>query len=90
KPTVYIPYGSDARRLPPGPTLDRLGLEAGRYLLYVSRLEPENNAHLVIDAYRRGGGLEGLGVPLVIVGDAPYATAYKAELERAAAAGPGV
>ena len=30
KPTVYIPYGSDARRLPPGETLARLGLEAGR------------------------------------------------------------
>ncbi len=88
--TVYIPYGSDPTRLPPGETLERLRLRAGRYLLYVSRLEPENNAHTVIDAYRRAGGLEGLGVPLVMVGDAPYATAYKADLETAAAATPGV
>ncbi len=90
KPTVYIPYGSDAQRLPPGETLARFGLEAGRYLLYVSRLEPENNAHTVIEAYRRAGGLDGLGAPLVVVGDAPYATEYKAGLEAAATATPGV
>ncbi len=59
KPTVYIPYGSDARRLPPGETLERLGLEAGRYLLYVSRLEPENHADTVVEAYRAAGGLAG-------------------------------
>jgi glycosyltransferase involved in cell wall biosynthesis len=88
--TIYIPYGSDARRLPPGATLERLGLRPGQYLLYVSRLEPENNAHVVIDAYVRAGGLAGLGVPLVVVGDAPYASEYKARLEAAAAATPGV
>lgn len=90
KSTIYIPYGSDARRLPPGETLTRLGLDPGRYLLYVSRLEPENNAHLAIDGFARAGGLRGLGVPLAIVGDAPYATAYKNSLEVAAAATPGV
>jgi glycosyltransferase involved in cell wall biosynthesis len=88
--TVFIPYGSDARRLEAGPTLARLGLEADRYIAYVSRLEPENNAALVIDAYRRAGGLATLGVPLVLVGDAPYATAYKQALEAAAADTPGV
>jgi glycosyltransferase involved in cell wall biosynthesis len=90
KQTVFIPYGSDARRIPPGQTLGRLRLEAGRYLLYVSRLEPENNAHIVIEGYRRAGGLAGLGVPLVLVGDAPYATEYKHQLARTAAATPGV
>lgn len=90
KRTVYIPYGADARRLDAGRTLDRFGLEPGRYVLYVSRLEPENNAHLVIEAFRRAGGRATLGVPLVVVGDAPYATDYKAALESAAAATPGV
>jgi glycosyltransferase involved in cell wall biosynthesis len=90
KRTVYIPYGTDARRLPPGETLARFGLTAGRYILYVSRLEPENNAHVAIDGYRRAGGLAKLGVPLVLVGDAPYASAYKASLERLAAETPGV
>jgi len=38
----------------------------------VSRLEPENNAHLVVDAFER------VETPkkLLIVGDAPYARAY--------------
>lgn len=90
KPTVYIPYGCDAGRVAPGPTMASLGLAPGGYLLYVSRLEPENNAHIVIEAYRRAGGLAGIGVPLLIVGDAPYATAYRTELEAAAAATPGV
>jgi glycosyltransferase involved in cell wall biosynthesis len=90
KPTVYIPYGSDARRLPPGPMLRSLGVEPDRYLLYVSRLEPENNAHTVIEGYRAAGGFKELGVPLVLVGDAPYATAYKARVEQLAAATPGI
>jgi glycosyltransferase involved in cell wall biosynthesis len=90
KATVYIPYGSDARTTPPGATLTRYALTADGYLLYVSRLEPENHAHTVIEGYRRAGGLAGLGVPLIIVGDAPYATDYKASLETSAAATPGV
>ena len=82
--TVYIPYGTDARRVPPGPTLDRLGIEPGRYLLYVSRLEPENHAHTVIEGYRVARQRGTVDAPLVLVGDAPYATGYKVNLERAA------
>ena len=88
--TPVIPYGSDSRRLGPGPALAHLGIEPGRYLLYVSRLEPENNADVAIEGYRMAGGLAALGVPLIVVGDAPYASAYKATLTRAAAATPGV
>ncbi len=88
--TVYIPYGSDAHRVSAGVTLGSYGLRQQAYLLYVSRLEPENNAHTVIEGYRRAGGLETLGVPLVIVGDAPYASDYKARLEAMASATPGV
>jgi len=80
KETVYIPYGTDAKIAVPGKALDEFGLIPNEYILYVSRLEPENNAHLVIEAYRRAGGLDKLGVPLVLVGDAPYATEYKRNL----------
>ena len=85
KATVYIPYGSDVERVAPGETLSRLGLEPGRYVLYVSRLEPENHALTVIEGYRAAGGRAALGGPLVLVGDAPYAGEYKAKLQRAAA-----
>jgi glycosyltransferase involved in cell wall biosynthesis len=46
----------------------------------VSRLEPENNALGVIEAYKKSNA----EIPLVIVGDAPYADEYKAQLRAAA------
>jgi glycosyltransferase involved in cell wall biosynthesis len=55
-----------------------LGVEPGKYLLYVGRLEPENNAHIVIRAYREGCS----EFPLIIVGDAPYAGEYIDMLKR--------
>jgi glycosyltransferase involved in cell wall biosynthesis len=67
-----ISYGVNPRPLPPGQTLTRLGLEPRKYLLYVSRFEPENNPHRVVEAYRAVGG----ELPLVMVGDAPYARAF--------------
>lgn len=57
-----------------------LGLEPGRYLLYVSRLERENNALLTV----RGYGRVETDVPLVIVGDAPYARDYIDQVKSAA------
>ena len=53
-----------------------LGVQQGRYLLYVSRLEPENNAHVVIQAYNGLPEHFRHETPLVIVGDAPYADDY--------------
>ncbi len=65
---------SGAERPDPGTTeaLDSLGLEPGEYILFVGRLVPENNAHLLVDAYAK---LD-TDWPLVIVGDAPYADDY--------------
>jgi len=57
-----------------------LGLKSNGYILYVSRLEPENNALLVVEAYRRVQ----TDIPLVIVGDAPYAKAYIEQVRMAA------
>jgi glycosyltransferase involved in cell wall biosynthesis len=79
--TRCIPYGTalfDRGHL--AERLSSMGLEPDGYVLYVSRLEPENNAKLVVEAYREVA----TGVPLVIVGDAPYARSYIAEVRRAA------
>lgn len=75
-----IPYGAEPPRPQGREFLDRLGVSAGEYVLYVSRLEPENNADVVIQAFRAAD------VPghLVIVGDAPYADAYKTRLSELA------
>ena len=61
-----------------------LGVRPYGYILYVSRLEPENNAHVVIDAYSQLTQHERDQFPLVIVGDAPYAKDYIANLKKLA------
>ena len=78
--TCCIPYGAPVKRSNTSDTLQKLGLHSRSYLLYVSRLEPENNAHLVIQAYVQAK----VSVPLVVVGDAPYAPRYIQELRRMA------
>ncbi len=74
--STVITYGVEARPVAAGETLARLGLASRRYFLYVSRFEPENNPHRVVEAYRRVGG----ELPLVMVGDAPYAAEFIAGL----------
>ncbi|MCC7173774.1 MAG: DUF1972 domain-containing protein [Bryobacterales bacterium] len=76
KTTNCIPYGADTGKVAGTETLDRLGLEPGRYFLYVSRMEPENNALLVREAFER------VETPfkLALIGDAPYAAGYLARV----------
>jgi exopolysaccharide biosynthesis WecB/TagA/CpsF family protein len=78
--TDYFPYGTDLEPVPDDGLLARLGLEPGRYVLYVSRLEPENNAHVLVEGY----GAVRTDLPLAIVGDAPYSDEYIASLHRRA------
>jgi glycosyltransferase involved in cell wall biosynthesis len=78
--TELLTYGVDPV-VPEGtPTLERLGLAPRGYLLYVSRFEPENNPHRVVAGYAAVGG----EMPLVMVGDAPYASRFIAETRAAA------
>ncbi|HEY7680808.1 MAG TPA: glycosyltransferase [Terriglobia bacterium] len=77
KDSYFIPYGAETARVETRACLDRLGLEAGEYFLYVSRLEPENNALLVVQAFEKVA----TDKKMVIVGDAPYARDYIARLK---------
>ena len=70
--TRMIAYGSEVERKPNRDTVRKWRAEPNRYVLYVSRLEPENNAHLVIEAFKRVR----TAFRLLIVGDAPYAREY--------------
>jgi len=71
-PTTMIAYGAEVERIPDRMAVRQWGVEPNRYVLYVSRLEPENNARLVIEAFKRVRTSH----RLVIVGDAPYAHDY--------------
>ncbi len=70
--TRFIPYGAETGKAETAEVLAQLGLEAGGYFLYVSRMEPENNALLVREAFER---VE-TPVKLALIGDAPYAQEY--------------
>lgn len=77
KESTMIPYGAQIGRVRDADGLKPFGLEPEQYVLYVSRLEPENNAHLVIQAFARTQTV----FKLVIVGDAPYSHSYIRELK---------
>ena len=79
--SVFIPYGASVEKTSTREALDRFGLEPNAYWLYVSRFEPENNAHFVLEAFRQ---LRCYDRRLVMVGDAPYATNYIRQLKEMA------
>lgn len=81
--TVFIPYG--ANPAPRGSlryeseVLQRFGLVDEDYILFVSRMTPENRAHVLIEAHRQSGSRR----KLVLVGDAPYVDDYRAQVKAA-------
>jgi glycosyltransferase involved in cell wall biosynthesis len=72
KRTHFIPYGADAGKIETQYALRELGLEPGRYFLYVSRMEPENHALEVRQAFEQVR----TDMKLALIGDAPYAANY--------------
>src|SRR5687768_514812 len=75
--STMIAYGSEVERRPDRELVRKWRVEPNRYVLYVSRLEPENNAHLVIEAVKKVR----TAYRLLVVGDAPYAEDYITDLK---------
>ncbi len=76
--STVIGYGSE---MPEGDySLNGFQLQPGRYVLYVSRLEPENNPELVLRSWRQ---VE-TDWPLVMVGDNAYKPEYLEGLRKLA------
>jgi len=71
--SVMIPYGAEPTRVTSDAVLASLGLTRERYVLYVSRMEPENNGLLVREAFEQ---VTAPDVRLALIGDAPYASEY--------------
>ena len=79
KEAVVIAYGGDhaARSVTPGEEskiMDSYGITKGTYGITVSRIEPENNIHITLEAFRR------TGKPLVYIGNwdhSPYSQKLK-------------
>jgi glycosyltransferase involved in cell wall biosynthesis len=70
--TTFIPYGAEVGKVPSTGALDTLGLEASRYFLFVSRMEPENHPLEVRQAFESVR----TDMKLALIGDAPYAQEY--------------
>jgi glycosyltransferase involved in cell wall biosynthesis len=79
-----VPYGVEDPGDDGTTTLDLLGLEPDRYILFVGRLEPENNPHLLVEAFSRISARRARGMKLAVVGGAPYAGDYIRQVWRTA------
>lgn len=77
---VTIAYGAEIAASSMPQVLQQYGLQPGRYLLVLGRLIPDNNADLIVQAY----AAVRTTLPLVIVGDANYKSAFVAEVQRLA------
>lgn len=72
-PCSYVAYGAPSTdREADSGLLARWGLNAGRYLLVVARIEPENHVLEIIKGFQASGSK----LPLVIVGDYQRDTTY--------------
>jgi glycosyltransferase involved in cell wall biosynthesis len=72
KATDFIPYGAAVGKVPTTDALGALGIQPGRYFLYVSRMEPENHALEVRQAFEKVA----TDMYLALIGDAPYSADY--------------
>jgi glycosyltransferase involved in cell wall biosynthesis len=72
KESEFIPYGAAIGTVETTDILNQLQLKPRQYFLYVSRMEPENNALLVRESFERLN----TSVKLALIGDAPYARDY--------------
>src|SRR5438067_9608503 len=79
-----VPYGVEDPGYEGTETLERLGLEPRKYILFVGRLEPENNPHLLVEAFSRIPAQRARGMKLAVVGGAPYASDYIRQVWRTA------
>ena len=84
--STMIPYGANTDRPEGTLALGTYGVEPRRYLLVVTRLEPENNTELVVRAFSRVK----TDMRLVVVGDTPFPSDYKNRLRALAERDPRV
>ncbi len=74
--TNFVPNGTLVRRHNSDFTGNELGLESGKYILFLGRLSPEKNCHLLIEAYEHLN----LKMKLVLAGGSSYSDSYASEL----------
>ena len=61
----YIAYGADILDAPDSKILNDYNLKAGKFILCVGRIEPENNYEMIFKSYVKAK----LNIPLIIIGN---------------------
>lgn len=77
---AMIPYGGDPVWSAPTEAVEDLGLEPGRYLISVARIEPDNSVDLIVRAFSR----RRRGAKLVVLGRLDETNAYHRKVMAAA------
>jgi glycosyltransferase involved in cell wall biosynthesis len=78
KPPIYVPYGANIDLTEPDEEyLRKMGLEKGKYVLFVGRLVREKGVHHLVKAF----GKIKTDFKLVIVGSDPYNREYESFLK---------
>jgi glycosyltransferase involved in cell wall biosynthesis len=77
---TYIPYGADRNRPEGTSYLDELGVMPRQYVLFVGALVPDKGPDMLVEAYR---DLH-TDLPLLVVGDSPFAGTYGAHVRELA------
>lgn len=72
----YIAYGAEVFKTPDPSVLRSFGMQAEGYSLVIARPEPENNVHIICDAY----SLLETNKPLLVIGN--FENEYGKELKR--------
>lgn len=82
--TAMIPYGGVAVENASAEPLAKFGLDSGRYLISIARIEPDNSILTLVEAFSR----KPRGMKLVVLGTFSDESAYHRKVK--AAAGPEV
>ena len=75
--TPLVGYGADLDRPTTRGALEKYGLKPGQYILQVAAIVPDKGVHVLVEAYEKLR----TDMPLVIVGDTPYLTDYKKQVQ---------
>lgn len=78
--STLLAYGAPLSNTDSAERIEELELSSGKYHLVVARFEPENHVLDIIRGYQQSSA----ELPLVVVGSAPYADRYTAEVRREA------
>ena len=85
-PTELLAYGAPIQVDPRSDRVAELGLVPHGYHLVVARFEPENHVAEIVAGYHASEA----GLPLVVVGSAPYADDYTARIRATADVDPRI